>query len=63
MKPRNPNLEWIKKVLADLESNRGDPRIAAVMGDLAGPVAEPVREVEPAQQAFGNSSSYPRRQF
>jgi hypothetical protein len=31
MKPRHPNLEWIKKVLADLERDRGNPQIAALM--------------------------------
>jgi hypothetical protein len=31
MKPRHPNLEWIKKVLADLERDRGNPLIAALM--------------------------------
>jgi hypothetical protein len=31
MKPRHPSLEWIKKVLADLERDRGNPLIAALM--------------------------------
>jgi hypothetical protein len=31
MKPRQPNLEWIRKVLADLEHDRGNPQIAAAM--------------------------------
>ena len=35
MKPRHPNVEWIKKVLADLERDRGNPQIAALM-DRAG---------------------------
>jgi hypothetical protein len=62
MKPRHPNLEWIKKVLADLERNRGDPRIAALMdremgdhqmgdhqmSELVETSSEPARGVEPA---------------
>ena len=31
MKPRHPNVEWIKKILADLERDRGNPQIAALM--------------------------------
>jgi hypothetical protein len=31
MKPRHPNLEWMRKVLADLERDRGNPQIAALM--------------------------------
>jgi hypothetical protein len=31
MKPRHPNVEWIRKVLADLERDRGNPQIAALM--------------------------------
>jgi hypothetical protein len=61
MKPRHPNLEWIKKVLADLESNRADPQIAALMGDLAETSSEPIRGVEPAQAPFGKSFSRPGR--
>jgi hypothetical protein len=40
MKPRHPNLEWIKKVLADLECNRGDPQIAALMDRQMGDLVE-----------------------
>jgi hypothetical protein len=61
MKPRHPNLEWIKKVLADLERNQGDPQIAALMnrqmGELVETSLEPVRGVKPAQETLGNSSS------
>jgi len=64
MKPRHPNVEWIKKVLADLERNRCDPQIAALMdrqmGDLVGIASEPVRGGEPAQEPFGKSSSRSR---
>jgi hypothetical protein len=60
MKPRHPNLEWIKTVLADLERNQGDPQIAAVMdrqmGDLVETSAKPAR-VKPAQEPLRNSSS------
>jgi hypothetical protein len=59
MKSRQPNLEWMKKVLADLERNRCDPQIAAVMdrqmGNLVGP--ESVRGIGPAPEPFGKSSS------
>jgi hypothetical protein len=66
MKPRHPNLEWIKKVLADLERNRGDPQIAALMGrqmgdhqmgDLVETSAQPERGAEPAPEPLGKSSS------
>ena len=54
MKPRHPNLEWIKKVLADIERDRGDPQIAALidrhMGDLVETASEPARGVELAQE-------------
>ena len=59
MKPRHPNVEWIKKVLADLERDRGDPQIAAIMnrqmGDqqmdgLIETASQPARGVRPAQE-------------
>jgi len=31
MKSRHPDLEWMRKVLADLERDRGNPQIAALM--------------------------------
>jgi hypothetical protein len=34
MKP-HPDLDWIKKALADLERHRGDPQIDAFMSELA----------------------------
>jgi hypothetical protein len=59
MKPRHPNLEWIKKVLADLESDRGDPQIAALMdrrmGDLVETSSEPAPGIEPAQEPVASS--------
>jgi hypothetical protein len=58
MKQRQPNLEWIKKVLADLERDRGDPQIDALVRGLIGTPAEPVRE--PAPEPFGNSSGLAR---
>jgi len=64
MKSRHPNLEWIKKVLADLESNRADPQIAAIMdrqmGDLVETSPEPMRGVESVHELFGKSSAWPR---
>jgi len=63
MKPRHPNLEWIKKVLADLERSRGDPQIAALMdrqmGDLVETSSQLRRGAEPAPS--GKSSARPRR--
>jgi hypothetical protein len=59
MKPRHPNVEWIKKVLADLERDRGDPQIAAVMdrqlddqrmSNLIETASQPARGVRPAQE-------------
>lgn len=43
MKLRDPDVEWIKKILADLERNRSDPQIAALMdmGDPAPPERHP----------------------
>ena len=59
MKPRHPNLEWIKKVLADLECDRGDPQIAALMdrqmGDLVETSSEPAHGVKPAEESLENS--------
>jgi hypothetical protein len=57
MKPRHPNVEWIKKVLADLERERGNPQIAALMDrgidrgldELAVTAPEPVCGLQPAQ--------------
>jgi hypothetical protein len=61
MKPRHPNLEWIKTVLADLERNQGDPQIAALMdrqmGDLVETSSKPARSVKPAPELLKNSSS------
>jgi hypothetical protein len=59
MKPRHPNVEWIKKVLADLERDRGDPQIAAIidrqlddqhMSNLIETASQPARGVRPAQE-------------
>jgi hypothetical protein len=56
MKPRHPNVEWIKKVLADLERDRGNPQIAALMDrgmdELAVTAREPVCGLQPAQEPF-----------
>jgi hypothetical protein len=60
MKPRHPNLEWIKKVLADLECDRGDPQIAALMDrqmdEMVESSPEHARGLKP-QEPLGNSSS------
>ena len=54
MKSRHPNVEWIKKVLADLEGDRGNPQIAALMDRGMGKltVPEPVCGLQPAQEPF-----------
>ena len=46
MKLRDAAVEWIKKILADLELNRSDPQIAALM-DMS-EAASPARGVENA---------------
>ena len=60
MKPRHPNVEWIKKVLADLERDRGNPQIAALMDrgldDLAVTAPEPVWGLQPAQEPLEDPS-------
>ena len=62
MKPRHPNVEWIKKVLADLERDRGNPQIAALMDrglpldELAVTAPEPVCGLQPAQEPLENPS-------
>jgi hypothetical protein len=65
MKPRHPNLEWIEKVLADLERSRGDPQIAAIMGsqmdDLVEISSQPGRGTEPAPVRLEKSSARLRR--
>jgi len=59
MKPRHPNVEWIRKVLADLERDRGNPQIAALMDRQMGghQTSEPAstsvpsaRSVKPARE-------------
>ena len=61
MKPRHPDVEWIKKVLADIESDRGDPQIAALidrhMGGRVEISSQPARGLEAAQEPFGELSS------
>jgi hypothetical protein len=56
MKPRHPNVEWIKNVLADLERDRGNPQIAALMDrgmdELAVTAPEPVCGLQPAHEPF-----------
>ena len=64
MKPRHPNVEWIKKVLADLERDRGNPQIAALMDrgldrglvELAVTTPEPVCGLQPAQAPLEDPS-------
>ena len=64
MKPRHPNVEWIKKVLADLERDRGNPQIAALMDrgldrsldELAVTAPEPVCALQPAQEPLEDPS-------
>jgi hypothetical protein len=47
MKSRNPNLDWMRKVLADLEGSRSDPRIADLMADLTQPSPNIAADLEP----------------
>jgi hypothetical protein len=46
MTSRNPNLDWMRKVLADLESSRSDPRIAELMVGLTQPSPSIAADVE-----------------
>jgi hypothetical protein len=61
MKSRHPNVEWIKKVLADLESNRGDPQIAALidrqMGGLVETASAPARGGKSGPEPLADASS------
>ena len=54
MKPRDLDLEWIKKILADLERHRSDPQIAALMGDLVD--TSPEHEAETAAEPLVSST-------
>jgi hypothetical protein len=36
MQVRKPDIEWMRKILADIERSRGDPQIAALMDDQLG---------------------------
>lgn len=67
MKPRHPNLEWMKKVLADLECDRGNPQIAALMdrhmgdqqiSELVEVASAPARSFKPAQELLENAPPY-----
>jgi hypothetical protein len=62
MKSRNPNLDWMRKILADLESSRADPQIAALMAGLTEPGAETMRDIETAPDGFGGVASNPLKQ-
>jgi hypothetical protein len=48
MKSRNPNLDWMRKLLADLESCRADPQIAVLMAGLTETGSDTARDIEPA---------------
>ncbi|HWF95146.1 MAG TPA: hypothetical protein VG291_09345 [Xanthobacteraceae bacterium] len=56
MKRRPPNVEWIKKVLADLERDPGNPQIADLMDRGADALAvtapEPVYGLQSAREPF-----------
>jgi hypothetical protein len=67
MKPRHPNLEWMKKVLADLECDRGNPQIAALMdrhmgdqqiSELVEVASVPARSFKSAQELLENAPPY-----
>jgi hypothetical protein len=51
MKSRNPNLDWMRKILADLERSRSDPQIAALMTGLNEPSPD-IADAEP--ESFGS---------
>jgi hypothetical protein len=54
MKPRHPSLDWIKKVLADLERDRGNPLIAALMDRQMGghQTTEPAEASAPSARSI-----------
>jgi hypothetical protein len=57
MKPRSPNLEWMRKLLADLESDRSDPQIALLLADpVVPPPPQPLPDLEPAQGLLTRST-------
>ena len=51
MKPRDLDVEWVKKILADLERNRSDPQIAALM-DMSEPASPEPHTDETAEGAM-----------
>jgi hypothetical protein len=53
MKPRNPNLDWMRKVLADLEDSRSDPRIAELMANMTEPSPNIAADLESNSEALG----------
>jgi hypothetical protein len=67
MKPRHPNVEWIKKVLADLERDRSNPQIVALMDrgldrgldELVVTAPEPVCGLQPRQEPLEDPSRAP----
>ena len=56
MASRNPNLDWMRKVLADLESSRSDPRIADLMAGLTQPSPSIAADVEASPESFDGAS-------
>jgi hypothetical protein len=61
MKPRNPSLDWMRKVLADLEGSQGDPRIAELMVGLTQPSPSIAADVEPSSEVLGFPGAAPSR--
>jgi hypothetical protein len=57
MKSRNPNLDWMRKVLADLEDSRSDPRIAELMADLGQPSPNIAADIESNSEIRGFSAN------
>jgi hypothetical protein len=57
--PRNVNLDWMRKLLADLEDSRSDPRIADVMDEFAGASPKIAADMAPGifEGSPGNDSS------
>jgi hypothetical protein len=59
MKPRKTNLDWMRKLLADLEGSRSDPRIADLMEGLSGPSPSVAANVELDLDIVGCSDVVP----
>jgi hypothetical protein len=59
MKPRKANLDWMRRLLADLEGSRSDPRIADLMEGRSGPSPSVATNVELDLDIVGCSDEAP----